>query len=482
LNTIDEEVIFAHIVGNEDYSRKVLPFLKSEYFQVRTNKILFEIIYNYVETFHKVPTKEALYSKLKTLDNITDDELKTCNQSIEAYSADLNTSVDWLLEETERFCQERAVYNAIMDSIKIIEKKDSKRGKGAIPEILQDALSVSFDTNIGHDFILDADRRFDFYHVKEQKLEFDLDLLNRITKGGISRKTLSCILASTGVGKTMFMTHNASHHLSLGKNVLYITMEMSEERIAERIDANLMNITVDELRELPKEAFDKKISRIKARTTGKLIIKEYPTSSAGAAHFRHLLQELRIKKSFKPDVIYIDYLNICASTRMKMGGSVNSYMYIKSIAEELRGLAVEFDVPIITATQSNRDGYSNSDIGLDNTSESFGLPATVDLMFALIATEELEQMNQIMIKQLKNRFGDINENKRFVIGVNRAKMRFYDVEQSAQDDILDGPNSRKSDKPVMDNSEFGERFTEEAAMRAMTKTAGRKNFSGLKLS
>ena len=285
---------------------------------------------------------------------------------------------------------------------------------------------------------------------------------------------------NTGVGKTMFMTHNAAHHLSIGKNVLYITMEMSEERIAERIDANLMNITIDDLKELSKDSFDKKINRIKSKTPGKLIIKEYPTSSAGSAHFRHLIQELKIKKNFKPDIIYIDYLNICASTRMKMGNGVNSYQYIKSIAEELRGLAVEFDLPIITATQSNRDGYNSSDIGLDNTSESFGLPATVDLMFALISTEELEDLNQIMVKQLKNRYGDINENKRFVIGVNRAKMRFYDVEQSAQDDILEGP--KYSAKPVMDNSDFGKRYDEEESMRFMTKKAGRKDFSKLQLS
>jgi replicative DNA helicase len=477
-----EDVIFSHLLNNEEYTRKVIPFLKTEYFQSRNNKILFELINNYVSEYNRIPSREALATKIESLDNISEDEFKGCSELLSKLEADSSTSIDWLTDETEKFCQERAVYNAIMDSIKIIDKKDPKRNKGSIPEILQEALAVSFDTNIGHDFIADADSRYEFYHINEEKLEFDLEYFNKITKGGISRKTLSCILASTGVGKTMFMTHNAAHHLSIGKNVLYITMEMSEERIAERIDANLMNVTVDELKELPKESFDKKINRIKTKTHGKLIIKEYPTSSAGAAHFRHLLQELKIKKNFRPDVIYIDYLNICASTRMKMGGSINSYTYIKSIAEELRGLAVEFDLPIITATQSNRDGYNSSDIGLDNTSESFGLPATVDLMFALISTEELESLNQILVKQLKNRYGDINYHKRFVIGVNRSKMRFYDVEQSAQEDILDGPKNKYSTKPVMDNSDFGTRYEEEENMRFMTKKAGRKDFSKLQLS
>jgi len=477
-----EDIVFSHLLNNEEYARKVIPFLKTEYFQTRTNKVLFELINNYITEYNRIPSREAMAAKLESLNNLSEDEFTGCGSFLANLEYDSATSVDWLIDETEKFCQERAVYNAIMDSIKIIDKKDPKRNKGSIPEILQEALAVSFDTNIGHDFIGDADARFDFYHLQEEKLEFDLEYFNKITKGGISRKTLSCILASTGVGKTMFMTHNAAHHLSIGKNVLYITMEMSEERIAERIDANLMNITVDDLRTLSKDAFDKKINKIAGKTRGKLIIKEYPTSSAGSAHFRHLLQELRIKKNFTPDVIYIDYLNICASTRMKMGGSINSYQYIKSIAEELRGLAVEFNLPIITATQSNRDGYNSSDIGLDNTSESFGLPATVDLMFALISTEELESLNQIMVKQLKNRYGDINDNKRFVIGVNRSKMRFYDTEQSSQDDILDGPKNKYSAKPVMDNSDFGTRYEEEENMRFITKKAGRKDFSSLKLS
>jgi len=472
-----EEVIFSHLLYNEEYCRKVMPFLKTEYFQSRTNKIIFELFENYVKTYHKVPTKEVIISNIENINNITSDEYQACNEQIASLQADLSTSVDWLCDETEKFCQERAVYNAIMDSIKILDKKDPKRNKGAIPELLQEALSVSFDSNIGHDFIGDADTRYDYYHVKEEKIEFDLNYFNKITKGGLSKKTLNIILASTGVGKTMFMTHCAAHHLTLGKNVLYITMEMSEERIAERIDANLMNVTIDELKELPKDSFDKKINRIKSKTHGKLIIKEYPTASAGSSHFRHLIQELRIKKAFKPDIIYVDYLNICASSRIKMGGSVNSYLFIKSIAEELRGLAVEFDVPIISATQSNRDAYNSSDIGLDNTSESFALPATADFMFALISTEELQDLNQILVKQLKNRYDDPAMNRKFVIGVNRAKMRFYDVEQSAQDDIIDGPN-----KPVMDKSSFGERADEEDKMRFMTRKAGKKDFSGLKLA
>ena len=477
-----EEIIFSHLLFNEEYSRKVIPFLKNDYFQTRTNKILFELIDGYVKTYNVVPSKEALNTKLQSLDNISEDEFKSCSDLISKLEADLKTSVDWLCDQTEKFCQEKAVYNAIMDSIKIIDKKDKKRGTGSIPEILTEALSVSFDTNIGHDFIEDADSRYDYYHVREEKLQFDLEYFNKITKGGLSKKTLNIILASTGVGKTMFMTHCAAHHLTLGKNVLYLTMEMSEERIAERIDANLMDVTIDELKELPKDAYEKKMVRIKGGTTGKLIVKEYPTAAAGSAHFRHLLQELRIKKSFKPDVIYVDYLNICSSARMKMGGSVNSYMYIKAIAEELRGLAVEFDVPIISATQSNRDAYNSSDVGLDNTSESFALPATADFMFALISTEDLEGLNQILVKQLKNRYDDPSSNRKFVIGVNKAKMKFYDVEQSAQKDIIDGPKTKHSDKPVMDNSSFGERYDEEQKMRFVTKKVGRKDFSGVKFS
>lgn len=480
-----EEIIFSHLLFNEEYTRKVIPFLKNEYFSSRVDKILFEIIDEHIKKFHKIPSKEVLLAELSELTNVSEQEHNSGVERIEQFKPDETTSIEWLMEETEKFCQEKAVYNAILDSIKIIDKKDSKRSKGSIPQILSEALAVSFDTNIGHDFIDDSDKRYDYYHLREEKLEFDLEYFNKITKGGLSKKTLNIILASTGVGKTMFMTHCAAHHLTLGKNVLYITMEMSEERIAERIDANLMDVTVDTLHDMPKDSFEKKMQKIRGKTKGKLIIKEYPTAGAGSANFRHLLQELRIKKSFKPDVVYVDYLNICGSSRIKMGGSINSYMYVKAIAEELRGLAVEFDVPIISATQSNRDAYNSSDVGLDNTSESFALPATADFMFALISTEELEGLNQILVKQLKNRYDDPGNYRRFVIGVNRGKMKFYDVEQSAQEDILEGQGKKRKkekDVPVMDNTDFGSRYNEEESMRFMTKKAGRKDFSGLKLS
>lgn len=469
-----EEVIFSHLLYNETYSRKVVPFLKTEYFQSRQDKIIFSIVDNYIKSYNKMPSVEAIVSELHSLQNITEDEFKSCVESINSFKADLNTSIDWLIDETEKFCQEKAVYNAIMDSIKIIDKKDQKRTTGAIPQILTEALSVSFDTNIGMDFIEDSERRYAFYHLKEEKIDFDLEYFNKITKGGLSRKTLNIILASTGVGKTMFMTHCAAHNLASGKNVLYITMEMSEERIAERIDANLMDMTIDSVRELPKDYYDKKIFKIRDNTNGKLIIKEYPTSCAGSANFRHLIQELRIKKNFVPDIIYVDYLNICASSRTKMGGAVNSYMYVKAIAEELRGLAVECNLPIVSATQSNRDAYNSSDVGLDNTSESFALPATADLMFALISTEELEDLNQILVKQLKNRYEDPSSNRRFVIGVNKAKMKFYDVEASAQRNILDGPKV-DDDKPVMDKSEFGERYDEE--IKFVSKKPNKKKYA-----
>ena len=476
-----EEVILSHLLFNEEYNRKVIPFLKTEYFQTRSDKIIFGLMDSYIKKYNKIISKEVMLSELHALENITEDEYKTCVEVTKNLKADLNSSLDWLIDETEKYCQERAVYNAIMDSIQIIDKKDTKRTKGSIPQILTEALSVSFDTNIGHDFIEDADKRFDFYHLREVKIDFDLNFFNKITNGGISKKTLNIILASTGVGKTMFMTHCASHNLNCGKNVLYITMEMSEERIAERIDANMMDVTVDTLRDLPRESYNKKIAKIRDKTQGKLIIKEYPTAAAGSAHFRHLLQELKIKKSFTPDIIYVDYLNICASSRAKIGGVVNSYLYVKAIAEELRGLAVEFDVPIVSATQSNRDGYNTTDVDLANTSESFALPATADFMFALVATDELDERNQIMVKQLKNRYNDPSTNKRFVIGVNRGKMKFYDVDQSEQNNILEGPKTKYEDKSVMDKSNFGERYNEEESMKFMTKKAGRKDFSSLRM-
>ena len=389
-----------------------------------------------------------------TLGDIQDENLyDSCIEYVKELEKS-ETDNEWLIDKTEEFCQEKAVYNAIMDSIQIIDGKDKDRNKGAIPEILSKALSISFDNHIGHDWIEDFAARYEFYHKIEERIPFDLEYLNVITKGGLPSKTLTCILAGTGVGKSLAMCHFAANNLMDNKKVLYITMEMAEERISERIDANLLDCSLDDLKDLPFKLYEKKVDRIRHKTDGKLIVKEYPTASAGTAHFRHLLNELRLKRNFVPDIIYIDYLNICASSRMRYGSNINTYMMIKSIAEELRGLAVERNVPIVTATQTTRSGYTNSDPGLEDTSESFGLPATTDLMFALVSSEELEALNQIMVKQLKNRFNDPVMNKRFVIGVDRAKMRLYDVEQSAQDELI-------SDNPVMDNAVFGSRRNDE---------------------
>ena len=444
-----ERVIFGNLLSREDYGRRVIPFLKSEYFQDRTDRILFELIESYVQKFNKFPTTESLMIDLGSKSGVDQEMHDSVRGTINELTHDPKTDLEWIVERTEKFCQEKAVYNGIMKSIQILDNKDEKHTKEAIPKILSDALAVSFDTSIGHNFLDDAQSRYEFYHRKETRVPFNLEYFNNITKGGLPNKTLSVCLAGTGVGKSLFMCHCASGNLLDGKNVLYITMEMAEERIAERIDANLLDVTVDELAVMPYESFQKKIAKVKNKTTGKLIIKEYPTSSAGSANFRHLLNELKLKKNFVPDVIYIDYINICASSRIKYTANVNSYTYVKAIAEELRGLAVEFNVPIITATQTTRSGYSSSDVDLTDTSESFGLPATADFMFALINSEELEALSQLMVKQLKNRFNDPARNKRFVIGVDRTKMRLYDVDESAQD-LMD-------DRPVMDKSEFGER-------------------------
>lgn len=447
-----EQIIFSNLIYNEDYARKVLPFIRSDYFQHRIDQVLLTQILEFINKYHNVPTLSALLVEVENIDYLTDDEYKQLVSKINNLEP---TEVDtqWLLDETEKYCQDRAIYNAIYESISILDGK-KKVDKGSIPNILADALAVSFDTNVGHDFFDDFSTRYDFYHKHEKKIPFDLDFFNRITKGGVPTKTLNVALAGTGVGKSLFMCHCAAANLSKGTNVLYITMEMAEEKIAERIDANLLNVTLDELSILPKDAYTKKIERLQTHTPGRLIVKEYPTAAAGAGHFRHLLNELKIKKSFKPDIIYIDYLNICASSRLKYGANVNSYTYIKSIAEELRGLAVEFDVPIITATQTTRSGYTSSDLGLEDTSESFGLPATADFMFALISTEELQEMNQLVVKQLKNRYNDPAYYRRFVIGVDRAKMKLYDVEQHAQDDLI-------QDKPVFDNTATGKSVSTE---------------------
>ena len=445
-----ERAIFNNLLNNETYARKTIPFLKPDYFHNRNDKVVFELIDAYVGQYNAFPTKEALLVDLNNRDNISEDQFKECKQIVEEIpdQSDQLSSVDWLVDQTEKFCQDKAIYNAIMQSIQIMDDKTGKLSKGSIPQLLSDALAVSFDTSIGHDFVEDSESRFEFYHRKEERLPFDIDYLNKITRGGLPRKTLNILLAGTGVGKTLAMCHFAASYYASGKNVLYITMEMAEEKIAERIDANLLNTPLDELYMLPKDTYDKRIARLKEKTPGRLIVKEYPTSTAGAANFRHLLNELKIKKNFVPDVVFIDYLNICASSRMKQGANVNSYTYIKAIAEELRGLAVEFNVPIISATQTTRGGYDSSDVGLTDTSESFGLPATADFMVALIATDELKALNQMMVKQLKNRYADPEMYKRFVVGVDRSKMRLYDCEQSAQDDIVD-------DSPVYDKTPSG---------------------------
>jgi len=437
-----ETTILNNLFFHEDYARKVLPFLKEDYFPLRTDKILFTEIYKFVEKYNNLPTKESITIELGQRKDINEDEINTLKDNINSITK-LDSDPKWLLDVTEKFCKDRAVHNAVLDGIRILDKKDTKRTPEAIPSILADALAVSFDQHIGHDYIDDADRRFKWYHTKETKYQFDLDYMNRITKGGVPSKTLNIALAGTGVGKSLFMCHCASAYLAQGLNVLYITLEMAEERIAERIDANLLDVTMDDLHTMPKDLYDNKIEKIRQKTGGKLIIKEYPTASAHSGHFRALFNELALKKSFKPDVVFIDYLNICASSRFK-GGNIGSYFYIKAIAEELRGLAVEFNVPLFSATQTTRTGFMSTDIGLEDTAESFGLPATADFMFAIISNEDLEALGQLKIKQLKNRYNDPGINRSFIIGVDRAKMRLYDVGQQAQN-IVD--SNQKEEEP-----------------------------------
>jgi replicative DNA helicase len=437
-----EQSILRNLVYNEDYLRKVLPFLKDDYFSDRTERTIYNEITSFTETYNTPPTIEALSIAVKERNNLSDDEVKNCEtylQEIEAHSKE-QTEVQWLVDKTEKFCQEKAVYNAVLGAISILDGKDKSKDKGAIPSILSDALAVSFDTTVGHDYLQDSDARYDFYHRKEERIPFDLEYFNKITKGGLPTKTLNIALAGTGVGKSLFMCHVAAGAMVQGKNALYITLEMAEEKIAERIDANLLNVTLDDLMDLPKEMYDRKVAKVREKTTGKLIIKEYPTASASVTHFRTLLNELNLKRSFVPDIIFVDYLNICCSSRIKAGANINSYTYVKSIAEELRGLAVEYNVPIVSATQTTRSGFTSSDPGLEDTSESFGLPATADLMFALISSEELEELGQIMVKQLKNRYNDPGYYKRFTVGVDRSKMKLYDIEQSAQLGIADAGN------------------------------------------
>jgi replicative DNA helicase len=437
--------ILEGLINSDDFVRTAKPYIKDEYFKDHTEKVIFEVINNYIDKYNKCPNLESIKVDLDNRTDLNEDQHSTISKYVQGMVPG-NTDIEWLVDETEKFCQHQAIYNAIMESIQILDGK-TKTQKGDIPTLLTDALSVTFDPHIGHDFIGDADERFEFYHRKEHKLPFNLDWFNKITKGGLSKKTLNICLAGTGVGKSLFMCHCAAANMLDGKNVLYITMEMAEEKIAERIDANLMGVTMDELSVLPKEAYDKKLNRIKDKTTGKIIIKEYPTAGAGSNHFRHLLNELKMKRNIVPDIIYIDYLNICMSSRIKYGASVNSYTYVKAIAEELRGLAVEFNVPVVSATQTTRSGFSSSDIGLEDTSESFGLPATADFMFAIIATEELDQLGQFQVKQLKNRYSDPGLYRRFILGVDKAKMLLYDVEQSAQVGLMndDTPSGNNDD-------------------------------------
>jgi replicative DNA helicase len=439
-----EDLVLSNLIHNQEYGRKVIPFLRSEYFHDKSDRVIFKSIQDYVEKYNSFPNETTIAVELDLLDKLSQDEIQHVKERTSQLT-DRPGELEWLVDQTEKFCKDRAIYNAISNSIKILDDKTGEKTPESIPVLLEEALAVSFDTNIGHDFLEDFASRYDFYHKKETRIPFDIDYLNKITKGGLPTKTLNVILAGTGVGKSLAMCHFAASNLAGGKNVLYITMEMAEERIAERIDANLMNTSLDEIGLLPKDVYEKRIERVKEKTLGKLIIKEYPTASAGAANFRHLLNELKLKKKFKPDIIYIDYLNICMSSRMRQGANVNSYTYIKAIAEELRGLAVEFGVPIVSATQTTRSGYTSSDLGLEDTSESFGLPATVDFMIAMISTEELEQLNQILFKQLKNRYASPTSYKRFVVGVDKSKMKLYDVEQSAQADIVD-------DQPLYDKS------------------------------
>ena len=451
-----ENVIFGNLIHNEEYARKVIPFLKSEYFTDNVDRTVYELIEEYVGKYSKFPTKEALAIDLNNKGGLKDEDFKAAESIINGLAKSEDRQIEWLIDSTEKFCKDKALYNALMESIRLVDDNKRKDGisVGAIPQLLSDALAVSFDSSIGHDFLDDSDARYEFYHRTEVKIPFDLDFFNKITNGGLPRKTLNIALAGTGVGKSLFMCHCAAQNLMSGLNVLYITMEMSEEKIAERIDTNLLGMSTTDLRELPKSTYDSLMGRVKKRAKGKLIVKEYPTACAGSANFRHLINELKIKKNFVPDIIYIDYLNICMSSRIRAGSNVNSYTMIKAIAEELRGLAVECNVPIVSATQTTRTGYSSSDVGLEDTSESFGLPATADFMFALISSEELQQLGQIMVKQLKNRYGDPAHHKRFVIGVDYSKMKLYNTEESAQDDLVD-------DTPVFDNTNTGERYDNE---------------------
>ena len=445
-----EQTILRNLLVDDKFMRKVLPFIKNDYFE-GVYRQLFKQVGLYVQKYNKLPTQESFKIELDDADNFNDEQYRHAVEILPEIFRTEKIDDEWLIDKTEKWCQDRALHNAVMESISIIDGKHQSLSKNALPEILSDALAVNFDANIGHDYIENFSERYEFYHKEEERIPFDLDYFNKITKGGLPNKTLNIALAGTGVGKSLFMCHVGAAALTEGKNVLYITMEMAEERIAERIDANLLNIPIDQLDKLSKDMFSQKVSQLAKQTNGRLIVKEYPTGSAHSGHFRALLNELKLKKKFEPDIIFIDYLNICASSRMKgMGGAINSYTYVKAIAEELRGLAVEFDVPVLSATQTTRSGYSNSDVGLEDTSESFGLPATADLMFALVSTEELEQQGQIMVKQLKNRYNDPTYKKRFILGIDRSKMRLFDIDENSQ--------TLTDDTPVYDKTEMNKRF------------------------
>ena len=445
MNDRIENTIINNLFFNELFTRKTIPFLKETYFTKREEKILFREIHAFIHTYNNLPTKEAILIELNNRKDLNEEEYKNVKDLVASVTQE-DTDLKWLTDTTEKFCKDRAVHNAVLEGITILEGKDKTRTPESLPSLLSDALGVSFDKHVGHDYIEDAGERFDWYHTKEKRYPFDLSYFNRITKGGIPSKTLNIALAGTGVGKSLFMCHAASAFLTQGLNVLYITLEMAEERIAERIDANLFDISMDDIRSMPKELYDSKVKKLEDKTNGRLVIKEYPTASAHSGHFKALINELALKKSFKPQVIFIDYLNICASARFK-GGNISSYFYIKAIAEELRGLAVEHDVPIFSATQTTRTGFVSTDIGLEDTSESFGLPATADFMFALMSNEELEGLGQMKVKQLKNRYNDPGINRSFIIGVDKAKMRLYDTDNSSQNIVGGKALEQKEDYP-----------------------------------
>ncbi|AIX21499.1 DNA primase-helicase [Synechococcus phage ACG-2014f] len=444
-----ENLILRSLSHSEGFSRKVIPFIKPDYFHDNAEKVLFEEIAQYIVKYNSNVTVQALSIEVEQRTDLSDSDVKTIRTILDDFDAVTGTD-EWMIDSTEKWCKKQAIYNALMESVSIANGDSQTKAEDAIPSILSEALGVSFDSNVGHDYIENAEDRWEYYHQKEDKIPFDIDLLNAITKGGLPNKTLNIALAGTGVGKSLFMCHVAASSLMQGKNVLYITAEMAEEKIAERIDSNLLNVNIKDLSELPKQMFEKKIDAVSKKTQGSLVIKEYPTASAHSGHFKSLLNELKLKKNFTPDIIFIDYLNICASSRIRAGANANSYTLVKSIAEEIRGLAVEFNVPIVSATQTTRSGYGNSDVGITDTSESFGLPATADLMIALISTEELEGLGQIMVKQLKNRYNDPTIHKRFVVGIDRAKMRLYDCEQAAQDDILDSGDDSEEKTSLKD--------------------------------